>query len=72
MATQIVLDNLNSSALDSVVFEGNTAEVTFTSGAVYNYLVKGDTETVAADMAQAPSIGRSFNQMLGQGVLTLA
>lgn len=75
---QITLQNLSSTALDTITFNRDSAEVVFTSGPrAYSYdLNLGDgcafasAQDVADEISSAPSAGAKFNQLVRDGVLT--
>lgn len=75
---QITLQNLSSTALDTITFSRDNAEVVFTSGPrAYTYdLNLGDgcafasAQDVADEIANAPSSGAAFNKLVRDGVLT--
>ena len=76
---QITLTNLSSTALDTITFNRDNAEVVFTSGPrTYAYdLNLGDgcafasAQDVADEIANAPSSGAAFNKLVRDGVLTV-
>ena len=76
---QITLQNLSSTALDTITFNRDNAEVVFTSGPrTYAYdLNLGDgcafasAQDVADEIANAPSSGAAFNKLVRDGVLTV-
>ena len=75
---QITLQNLSSTALDTITLSSDSAEVVFTSGPrAYSYdLNLGDgcafasAQDVADEIANAPSSGAAFNKLVRDGVLT--
>ena len=76
---QITLTNLSSTALDTITFSRDNAEVVFTSGPrTYTYdLNLGDgcafasVQDVADEIVNAPSSGAAFNKLVRDGVLTV-
>jgi hypothetical protein len=78
LKVQITLQNLSSTALDTITLSSDSAEVVFTSGPrAYSYdLNLGDgcafasAQDVADEIANAPSSGAAFNKLVRDGVLT--
>ena len=74
---QITLTNLSSTALDTITFSRDTAEVVFTSGPqAYTYELNLDrgrafesVQDVADEIAYSFSSGAKFNQLVREGVL---
>lgn len=62
---RINADNLDSSMIARMVWEGDTMDVVFNSGVLYRY--EGVPSRVFMAIAGAESIGQSFNALVKKG-----